>query len=108
MRDYPVPFSAKEETPFIMGISVREMLWLGGGFTLGLLITAVLFSLIKIGAQSMFLALPAIIPSVGLSFFLARKKITEDDHQETLDRHVLKYLQYQLKPHTYLNYRKEG
>ena len=106
MRDYQVPFNTREEAPFIMGLSIREMLWLGVGFTIGLLITAMLFSLIKAGPQSIILSLPAIVPSVGLTFFLAKKKVREDDHLETLDRHLLKSLRYKFKPHIYLNYRR--
>lgn len=108
MKYYPVPFSAREETPFIFGLSVREMLWLGGGFMTGLFVALLTFVLVGAKLQNLIFCLPAITPFVWLSFYLARKKVQEDDHYETLDRHLIKKLKYKFRPHTYLNFRREG
>jgi len=48
------------------------------------------------------------IPFVWVSFYLSRKKVKEDDHYETLDRHLIKKLKYKYRPHTYLNFRRGG
>lgn len=106
MRYYQVPFSAREETPFIFGLTVREMLWLGGGIMLGF--TAALATFVFVGAKlpNLILSLPLVIPFVAVSFYLSRKKIREDDHHETLDRHLIKGLKYRFRPHTYLNMRR--
>ena len=108
MREYPVPFSTKGESPFMGGLSIREMLWIGGGFIVGLTAAIAFFALLRTETRSMIVSFPVIIPFVCLGFYLARKKITEDDKKETLDRHCLKLFKYRRRPHIYLNYRKEG
>ena len=108
MREYPVPFSAREETPFMAGLTVREMLWIGGGFMLGLVTSAVIFSFMSAKPQNMILSLPVIFPWVLFCYYLAKKKVKEDDKKETLDRHYFKLVKYRRRPHIYLNYRREG
>ena len=108
MREYPVPFSAREETPFMAGLSVREMLWTGGGFILGLITTILLFTMIKADTMNMILCLQVVIPCVLLCFFLSRKRTKEDDKKETLDRHYYKLIRYKFRPHIYLNFRRRG
>jgi hypothetical protein len=108
MREYPVPFSTKEETSFMAGLTVREMLWLGGGFILGLFGASLLFLLLRAETRNMIICLPAVVPCVLASLYLARKKVTEEDRQETLDRHYYKAVRFKYRPHIYLNYRKEG
>ncbi|SFH34414.1 PrgI family protein [Desulfotomaculum arcticum] len=107
MKYYPVPFSAREETPFIFGLYVREMLWIGAGIIVGLVIALIIFVPIGAKLQYLILCLPVMIPFVGLSFYLARKRVKEDDRYETLDRHLIKKLKYKYRPHTYLNFRRE-
>ena len=108
MREYPVPFSAREETPFMAGLTVREMLWIGGGFMLGLAASAAVFSCLRAAPQNIVFSLPVILPWVLFCYYLAKKKVKEDDKKETLDRHFLKLLMYRYRPHIYLNYRREG
>jgi len=108
MREYPVPFSTREETPFMAGLSVREMLWTGGGFILGIVAAIVLFILLGAETINMILCIPAIIPCVLLCFCLAKKRTKEDDKIETLDRHYLKLIKYKYRSRAYLNYRRGG
>lgn len=106
MRDYRVPFSTREETPFILGLTAREMLWIGGGFILGLVSSVLTFMIIGAQLRNLILSLPTIIPFTFAGFYLAKKKVSEDDHDETLDRHYIKRLRYKFRPHKYLNYRR--
>lgn len=106
MREYPVPFSTREENPFIFGLTIREMLWIGGGFFVGLLFAATIFFAVGAKLQNLILCLPVIIPFTIAAFYLSRKRVKEDDHAETLDRHMIKKLKYKLRPHKYLNYRQ--
>ena len=108
MREYPVPFSTREETPFMGGLSIREMLWIGGGFILGLVATALLFSLLNTDVKNMIICLPVALPFMFLGYYLARKKVVEDDRKETFDKHCFKLFKYKRRPHIFLNYRREG
>ena len=108
MSEYHVPFSAREEAPFMAGLTVREMLWVGGGFMLGLAAAAVVFAWLALGSLNLIFSLPIIFPCVLFGYYLAKKKVKEDDKKETLDRHCLKLFKYRFRPHTYLNYRKGG
>lgn len=106
MRDYPVPFSSREETPFIFGLSTREMLWIGGGAIAGFIMAVVIFFIIGASLQNMIFCLPALLPTTGAGWYLARKPVKEDDNIVTVDRHLLKVLKYRFRPHKYLNYRR--
>ena len=108
MREYPVPFSAREEAPFMAGLTVREMLWLGGGFIVGLAAAALLFVLFETDVLNMILCLPIIVPFVLLGYCLARKRTKEDDKKETLDRHYYKLFRYRRRSRIYLNFRRGG
>ncbi|KJS73329.1 MAG: hypothetical protein JL56_11515 [Desulfotomaculum sp. BICA1-6] len=108
MRYFPVPFSAREETPFIFGLTVREMLWLGGGIMAGFMAALATFVFVGAKLQNLILCLPMVIPFMVVSFYLSRKKVREDDHHETLDRHLIKKLKYRFRQHTYLNLRRGG
>jgi len=90
------------------GLTVREMLWIGGGFLIGLFSAVLVFSFLDAGTMNIILSLPIILPCVLCCFFLAKKKVREDDKKETLDRHYLKLFKYRLRSHNYLNYRREG
>ncbi|MBM7854963.1 type IV secretory pathway VirB3-like protein [Desulfohalotomaculum tongense] len=106
MREYIVPFSTREETPFIFGITIREMFWIGGGFFIGLFFAAAAFFVIGTKLQNIIFCLPVIIPFIAVALYLARKQVVEDDHTETLDRHLIKMLKYRLRCHKYLNFRQ--
>ena len=108
MREYPVPFSAREETPFMAGLTVREMLWIGVGFVVGLVAASTAFALSRASATNMIICLPAIIPCVLLSFYLVKKKVIEDDRKETLERHYIKSFKYKQRAKVYLNFRQKG
>lgn len=106
MKHYPVPYSSREETPFIFKLSVREMIWIGGGIISGFVLAIMLFTIAGINFQNMIFCLPAMLPTTGLGWYLAKKTVTEDDNIVTMDRHLLKKIKYKLRPHKYLNYRK--
>ena len=108
MREYPVPFSAREEAPFMSGLTIREMLWIAGGFLIGFIFAIIVFSLFKVKIISVIVCLPVIIPFMLMSLYLAKKQIKEDDKKETLDRHYYKLFKYKYRPKKYLNYREGG
>lgn len=107
MRDYPVPYSTREETPFIFkNLSIREMLWIGGGAINGFIIAVLLFVLSGARLENIILCMPVLIPFTGAGWYLAKKKVEEDDNIVTLDRHLLKKIKYKFRSHKYVNYRK--
>ncbi|MCF8010047.1 MAG: PrgI family protein [Clostridiales bacterium] len=79
MREYQVPFSTREEEPFIFGLKIREMLWLGGGFFIGLITAVSVFFIIGTELQNLIICLPAIIPFTAAGLYLSKKKVKEDD-----------------------------
>ncbi|MCL6476994.1 MAG: PrgI family protein [Peptococcaceae bacterium] len=106
MRDYPVPFSSREESPFIFGLSVREMLWISGGVIAGLILAAIVFVLSGSGLQDIIFCMPALLPTTGIGLYMAKRKVVEDDNIVTLDRHLFKKIKYRFSPHKYLNTRR--
>lgn len=108
MREYRVPFSTLEETPFILGLTIREMGWIGGGFLVGLVFSFITFLIIGAKLQNIILSLPTIIPFTLFGLYLAKKKVIKGDYTETLDRYWFKKIKYKFRPHKYLNFRRAG
>lgn len=108
MRNYPVPFSSREESPFIFGLSVREMLWISGGVITGFILAVSVFVISGSGLQDMIFCMPALLPTTLTGLYLAKRKVVEDDNIVTLDRHLFKKLKYRFRSHKYLNCRRWG
>ncbi|ABO49464.1 hypothetical protein Dred_0928 [Desulforamulus reducens MI-1] len=106
MREFRVPFSTREETPFIFGLTIREMAWIGSGFLVGLVFSFITFMIIGAKLQNIILSLPTIIPFTFLGLFLAKKRIIKGDYIETIDRYWFKKAKYKMRAHKYVNYRK--
>lgn len=101
-----MPFSSREETPFIFDLTIREMAWIGSGFLIGMIFSFLIFLIIGAKLQNIILCLPAIVPFVLLGFYLAKKTTTKGDYTETLDKFFLRKIRYQVRPHKYVNFRR--
>lgn len=106
MREYRVPFSTREETPFILGLTVREMAWIGCGFLAGLIFSLITFLVLGARIQNILLSLPTIIPFTYLGFYLAKKMVIYGDYTESMDRYYIKRIKYKMRAHKYVNYRR--
>ncbi len=106
MREYRVPFSTREEAPFIFGLTIREMAWIGGGFLVGLVFSLISFLIIGTELENIILCLPTIIPFTLLGLYLAKKTVNKGDYTQTLDRYCLSQIRYKYRPHKYLSFRR--
>lgn len=106
MRDYPVPFSTREETPFLFNLAIREMCWLGAGIFIGTVISLTVFFLFIKRIELAILCLPIIAAFAGTARYISIMKVREDDHIVHFDRHLINNLKYRLKCHEYINYRR--
>ncbi|MEW6697312.1 MAG: PrgI family mobile element protein [Bacillota bacterium] len=105
-REYRVPFSTREETPFIFGVTVREMAWIASGFLIGVFFSFIAFLIIGPKLQNIILCLPIIIPFIFLGFYLGKKTVIRGDYTESLDKYFIKKIRYKIKPHKYVNFRR--
>lgn len=106
MRYYPVPFSSKEEDKLIFNLSAKEVLIIGGGVIMGLLVAGISSVLMK---TFMIFCLPMGIPFALLGTVLALKKVTYSGCEMAAgDYWILKYKFKQRDRHYLANTREEA
>lgn len=106
MREYRVPLSTKEEEKLVFNLSARQCLWFGLG---------IIFSIILIGMPALVfgLPLPKVIyllplglPPLGISTYMAKKRVKELDMEVNVDAFLWRKFKYNHRVHNYYLFRK--
>lgn len=105
MRDYPVPFPTREETAFIFNCTLRELIWIGGGFMVGFVAAIILFIVTGMHLKNVILCFPVLIPATAAGFYFGKKRIKVDDNTLTTDKYLTLKFKYRHRPHKYYNRR---
>lgn len=105
MRDYPVPFSTREEAAFIFNFTLRELMWIGGGFLVGFVVAIIIFVLTGMHLKNVFFCFLVVIPTTAAGFYFGKKKYEVGDNVLTTDRYLLLKFKYRNRLHKYYNRR---
>lgn len=105
MRDYPVPFSTREEAPFIFNLTLRELMWIGGGFLVGFVAAIFLFVITGMHLKNVFFCFLVVLPTTAAGFYFGKKRFEMGDNILATDKYLLLKFKYRYRPHKYYNRR---